>query len=98
MNIPLIETDEGEVLVWTVPAPKRTTRAGWTICAGKLLFFAALVALTMLAILNVFNPFSSIAVLVLTPVFLFGIPRRRADAVVWFEHDFASGKTTEVRK
>jgi hypothetical protein len=97
-TIPLIETDEGEVLVRGVQTPKRTTRAGWTTWAGKLLFFAVLVALTMLAVLDKFNPFSSIAVLVLTPVFVFGIPRRHVDSVVWYEHDFTSGQTWEVRE
>ncbi len=75
-NISILETDEGEVLM-SISRPTPGTRAGWTTWASKLLFFAVLVGLTMLAILNVFNPFSSIAVLALLPVFVFGIPKRR---------------------
>jgi hypothetical protein len=97
-TIPLLETYEGEVLVRGVQTPKRSTRAGWTTWASKLLFSAVLVALTMLAVLDKFSPFSSIAVLVLTPVFVFGIPRRRVDSVVWYEHDLSSGTTWEVRE
>mgnify|MGYP000494090746 CR=1 FL=1 len=96
-TIPLIETDEGEVLVRGVPTPKRTTRTSWTTWATMLLAYVLLFALTMLAILGVFTPFSSIAVLVLTPAFIFGFSRDHIEALIWYELDFKTGTIKEVR-